>query len=274
MMKIARRSKNGFPAIVRSALIAVGVLCVLAVAAPAQEKPDPPVVPRDNGAHVAVTPRGTVELHVADLPLSTVLQMLSLESKRNIVASPKLQGKVTANLYDVTFEEALQAVLAANDAGFRKAGNFIYVYTNDELAELAAATGKQPFTRVFPLSYIMAADAQSYITPLLGKDGTVAVSPPPARGLQSQSAEAGGNANAARDFIVVSALPENMREIERVLRETDVRPQQVLVEATILRAQLSDDNALGIDFTIVGGCTWYSRLDVPVNPSCPTSSSL
>jgi type IV pilus assembly protein PilQ len=44
-----------------------------------------------------------------------------------------------------------------------------------------------------------------------------------------------------------------MREIERVLREVDVRPRQVLVEATILRAELKDDNALGIDFTIVGG---------------------
>ena len=233
--------------------VAGAALCVLAAAASAQEKSDPPVVPPDNGAHVAVTPRGTVELHVADLPLATVLQMLSLESKRNIVASPKVQGKVTANLYDVTFEEALQAVLAANNAGFRQAGNFIYVYTADELAELAAATGKQPFTRVFPLSYITAADAQSYITPLLGKDGTVAVSPQPTRGLQSQSAEAGGDANAARDFIVVTAPPENMREIERVLRETDVRPRQVLVEATILRAQLSDDNALGIDFSVVGG---------------------
>ncbi len=224
--------------------------------APAQSEPPPPappLVPTDNGAHVSVTPRGTIELHVADLPLSTVLQMLSLETKRNIVASPKVQGRVTANLYNATFDEALQAVLVSNNAGFRQAGNFIYIYTNDELAELAAVASKQSITKVFPLSYVSAIDAQAYITPLLGKEGLVAVSPPPTKGLASQAEDGGGEADAGRNFIVVTARAENMREIERVIREVDIRPRQVLVEATILRAALKDDNALGIDFTVVGG---------------------
>ena len=219
----------------------------------AQTKTEPPVVPPDNGAHVAVTPRGTIELHVADLPLATVLQMLSLETKRNIVSSPKVQGKVTANLYNATFDEALQAVLVANNAGFRQAGNFIYVYTNEELAELTAAGGKKTITRVFPLNYISPLDAQTYITPMLGKEGVAAVSAPALKGLASQAEDAGGDSDAGRNFLVVTALVENMREIERVLREVDVRPRQVLVEATILRAELKDDNALGIDFTVVGG---------------------
>jgi len=219
----------------------------------AQPQPNPPVVPQDNGAHVSVTPRGTIELHVVDLPLPTVLQMLSLETKRNIIVSPKVQGKVTANLYNATFDEALQAVLVAVNAGYRQSGNFIYVYTNDELAELAAVSGKQAITRVFPLSYVSPLDAQTYITPLLGKEGVVAVSPPTTKGLASQADEGGGDAEAGRNFIVVTARVENMREIEKVLREVDVRPRQVLVEATILRAELKDDNALGIDFTVVGG---------------------
>jgi type IV pilus assembly protein PilQ len=220
---------------------------------PAQPATPPPVVPPDNGAHVSVTQRGTIELHVADLPLSTVLQMLSLETKRNIVASPKVQGKVTANLYNATFDEALQAVLVSNNAGFRQVGNFIYIYTNDELAELNAVAGKQAITRVIPLSYVSALDAQAYITPLLGKDGLVAVSPQATKGLAGQAEEGGGESNAGRNFIIVTARAENLREIERLLREVDVRPRQVLVEATILRAELKDDNALGIDFTIVGG---------------------
>ncbi len=219
----------------------------------AQPATQPPVVPPDNGAHVSVTQRGTIELHVADLPLATVLQMLSLETKRNIVASPKVQGKVTANLYNATFDEALQAVLVSNNAGFRQAGNFIYVYTNDELAELSALAGKQAITKVFPLSYVSALDAQAYITPMLGKDGLVAISPIATKGLSSEAEEGGGEADAGRNFIIVTDRAENLREIERVLREVDVRPRQVLVEATILRASLKDDNALGIDFTVVGG---------------------
>jgi cobalt-zinc-cadmium efflux system membrane fusion protein len=41
--------------------------------------------------------------------------------------------------------------------------------------------------------------------------------------------------------------------VAEVLRQIDVRPKQVLIEATILRAQLTEDNSLGIDFTITGG---------------------
>lgn len=218
-----------------------------------EPQPQPPVIPPDNGAHVSVTPRGTIELHVADLPLSTVLQMLSLETKRNIVASPKVQGRVTANLYNATFDEALQAVLVSNNAGFRQAGNFIYVYTNAELAELAALAGKGTITRVFPLSYAAAIDVQAYITPMLGKDGMVAVSPAASTGIASQAEEGGGQADAGRNLIIVTARADKMRDIERVISEVDVRPRQVLVEATILRAELRDDNALGIDFTVVGG---------------------
>ncbi len=247
LMVAMYRTSHRFIALFASLVIVTGVHGQSQPATP------PPVVPPDNGAHVSVTQRGTIELHVADLPLATVLQMLSLETKRNIVASPKVQGKVTANLYNATFDEALQAVLVANNAGFRQAGNFIYVYTNDELAELSAVAGKQAITRVFPLSYVSALDAQAYISPLLGKDGLVAVSPTAKKGLASQAEDGGGDADAGRNFIIVTARADNMREIERVLREVDVRPRQVLVEATILRAELKDDNALGIDFTIVGG---------------------
>jgi S-adenosylmethionine:diacylglycerol 3-amino-3-carboxypropyl transferase len=40
---------------------------------------------------------------------------------------PEVKGTVTANLYDVTFEEALNAILMANGATFRIDGNFIFV---------------------------------------------------------------------------------------------------------------------------------------------------
>jgi len=231
--------------------------CALAVllsvvSAGGQQSPREEIQGSSN-TQVSVTDRGTVEMHVANLPVSTVLQLLSLEGKRNIIASPNVKGMVTANLYGATFEEALDAVLVMNDAGYRRVGNFIHVYTNAELAQLAAAAAKQPITRVFPLNYVSAADAKSYLEPVLEKDDTVAVSPPAGVGLASEATQGGGNSSAANDFIIVTAKPEVMREIERILLEIDIRPRQVLVEATILRAEIKSDNSLGIDFTIVGG---------------------
>lgn len=205
-----------------------------------------------NGREVRVTERGTIELHVSELPLSTVLRLLSVEGRRNIIASPKVTGTVTASVYDVSFEAALDAVLVSNNAGYRRVGDFIYVYTNEELHALAAAANP-PVTRVFRLSYISSADAAAYVKDFVGQDGSVSISPPPDTGLTSSAEEAGGMMNAAGDFIIVTARPDVLATVERVLKEIDVRPHQVLVEATILRAQLTDDNALGIDFTIVGG---------------------
>lgn len=217
------------------------------------EQPSTPNVPPANAPQVTVTDRGTVEMHVANLPVSTVLQLLSLEGQRNIIASPNVKGTVTANLYGATFEEALDAILVMNDAGYRRTGNFIYVYTNAELAQLTAAAAKQPMTRVFSLNYVSAADAKTYIDPIIGKDGTASVSAPSATGLASDAAQGGGNSSTSHDFIIVTAKPEVLHEVERVLREIDIRPRQVLIEATILRAELKSDNNLGIDFTIVGG---------------------
>jgi type IV pilus assembly protein PilQ len=44
-----------------------------------------------------------------------------------------------------------------------------------------------------------------------------------------------------------------MDMIEQLIREIDVRPRQILIEATILRAGLTEENALGIDFNMVSG---------------------
>ena len=112
--------------------------------------------PKQNGQDTVVllTDQGTVELHVANLPLSAVLRLLSLKGKKNIIASPNVKGSVTANLYDVSFEEALNAILVPNDAAYRQLGNFIYIYTTDELKTIDAAARGDPITHVFMLNYI------------------------------------------------------------------------------------------------------------------------
>ncbi|MCH7814287.1 MAG: hypothetical protein IID40_09735, partial [Planctomycetes bacterium] len=222
------------------------------VAAPAEQgQPVDQEVEVPDGA-VRVSPRGTVEMHVANLPLSTVLQMLSLQGRRNIIATPSVQGMVTADLYEVTFDEALEAILMANQAGYRVRGNFIYVYTNEELAGLIAAE-TPPATRVLRVYYITAADALPALQPLLSDIGIITPSATADRGIATGAEDAGGNTSAAHDYLVIHDYPDRFAEIERVLDEIDVRPQQVLVEATILRATLNNDNALGIDFTLLGG---------------------
>ncbi|MCP4591181.1 MAG: hypothetical protein GY842_10575 [bacterium] len=214
--------------------------------------PGPSLGGRLEGDVIEVSKAGQVELHVAERPLPTVLEILSVESQRNIIATPNVTGTVTAHLYNVTFEEALDAILVANQAGYREVGNFIYVYTNEELAAIIAAE-TPPATRVIPLYYIPAVDALAIVTPMLSDVGTAVATPDTETGLSSDSEQAGGNSLAQQDYLVVRDRPDVIAHILKTLLEVDVRPRQVLVEATILGVRLDDRNSLGVDFTVVGG---------------------
>lgn len=201
---------------------------------------------------VNVSDAGTVEIHVNDASLVEVLRMLSLQSQRNIIASKEVRGTVTANLYDVTVREALDAILHANGYAYREKGNFIYVYTVQELAEIEKAERKMN-TEVFRLYYTPAANAVTMIKPVLSSTGQVAFTTAAAAGITEGGTDAGGNSHATEDILVVTDYADNLDAVRRVLKEIDTRPQQVLIEATILRATLTDDNALGVDLNVVGG---------------------
>ncbi|MEK7755980.1 MAG: hypothetical protein AAB385_02090, partial [Planctomycetota bacterium] len=67
---------------------------LIATVAARGEQPKPADAPPSSATQVSVTDRGTVEMHVANLPVSTVLQLLSLEGQRNIIASPNVKGTV------------------------------------------------------------------------------------------------------------------------------------------------------------------------------------
>ncbi|RME40919.1 MAG: hypothetical protein D6788_02345, partial [Planctomycetota bacterium] len=241
---------------------AVGILTACALpwaisprtaAQPTADEPPASSSSESQPKRVEVTDRGTVRLHVVGEDVTTVLHLLSLEGERNIVASPGVKGTVTANLYDVTFREALEAILMPIGADFRIAGKFIYVYTRDELQEMEQAKTEAPQPRVYRLNYLSASDVETYLRPLLAKDETLVASPASSTGLKSDAEDAGGYSRATGDFIIVTARKETHEKIRALLDKLDVRPKQVLIEATILRAELDDQHALGIDFTLLGG---------------------
>jgi len=220
----------------------------LSVAAEKDAEPaDEPLEPE-----VQISPRGTIELHVADADLSTVLKTLSRQSRKNIIAAKDVSGKVTADLYDLTLEQTLDAILKANDCGWRERDGLIHVYTTEEL-ERIQETERPPECRIFRLRHINGEEASKLLQPLISKDGRITVTTKPQTGVSEGSTETGGNNPANEDFLLIIDTPQRLAAIAKVLDEIDARPKQVLIEATILRAQLNQDNALGIDFNIVTG---------------------
>ncbi len=206
-----------------------------------------------NSAVVNVGVDGMVEqFNAQGLDINTALHFLSLQSKRNIIASKDVKGTVTANLYNVTFTEALDSLLKPNGFDYVVQGNFIYVYTADELDKIRKRDLKTA-NRIFRLKYMTAADASTLLKPLLSSSGLMALSAPAISGLPSGTSDMGGMSNSNDDVVVINDYPENLANIDKALKVLDVRPKQVLIESTILRASLNEDNALGVDFISLSG---------------------
>lgn len=204
----------------------------------------------ENQGDIAVDENLITELSLENEDLTTVLQLLGIQAQKNIITGQDVQGRVTANLYGVTFYEALEAVLNINGYGYVERGNFIYVYTLDELQRIQAAS-RVKTSRVFKLMYLNATDAAEFVRPLLSDAGEIRFNA--ASGTFSIPADApvGAEDFANTSTMVVFDYEDHVEEIESLLGQIDTRPAQVLVEATILQLALSETNAFGVDFSII-----------------------
>jgi len=216
-----------------------------------------------NKQTVSVGDLGQIDLHVKDLEIAKVLQLLSIQSQRNIVLSRNVAGNISADLYGVDFYEALDAILHTNGFGYREKGSFIYVYTQQELEALKEAE-RQVVTRVRRLDYLNAADASTFVSPMLSGNGTISVSAETTDSFVPDDSDAGQNSYASADTLIIRDYPENVEEIMAVLAELDIRPEQVLIEATVLQARLTEANAFGVDFSIFTDLT-VGDFDTPLN---------
>ncbi|MDP6541529.1 MAG: hypothetical protein QGF07_01970, partial [Phycisphaerales bacterium] len=197
---------------------------------------------------IVVDEFGTVDLVVNESEVTQVLEMLAIQSRKNIIASNSVTGVVSANLYDVTFHEALEAVLRVNGFGYVEEGNFVFVYTIDELDTIEKAR-RQTESRIYELQYLSAADADEFVKPLLSEEGKAAFRGTVEAGYQPSLNDGGGDSYAWSSKLVINDYPENLEAIAELLHELDTAPMQVVVEATVVQTRVDEDNEFGVDFT-------------------------
>ncbi len=184
------------------------------------------------------------------------LRVLGAMYKKNIVPSSNVDGPLTVtSLYDVTFEQALESVLGYGYK-YDQEGNFIKVYTAEEYKKIKEDPDRM-ICKVFTLYYISAAEAMTLIKPVLSGAGSIQGSSPAESivptGDSISAGSSGGDTMALNDHIVIEDYPENIAEVEKLLKQLDIRPKQVLIEATILSATLREDMELGVDLNFLAG---------------------
>lgn len=201
-----------------------------------------------NTSEADLGPLGHIDLAVQDQDVVKVLQMLAIQSQRNILPSSNVSGTISAALYNVDFYEALDAILHTNGFGYIEEGNFIKVYTSAELDQIKARD-RRLISRVVRLNYLTATDGLEFIKPLISPNGAVTVSAADAPGFEPTIQAGGEKSWADTDTLVIHDYPEIVAEMVDVLKQLDVRPKQVQIDATILEARLNEDNAWGVDLS-------------------------
>ncbi len=230
------------------------VLADAPVVAPA---PAPAAAPAGNTnlntSVVNIAADGTMEqVTFNDMDINTVLQFLAQRVQKNIVASKDVKGNVTAALYNVTLEEALDAILTPLGLGYMEKGKFIYIYSQKELEDMKKRDRKS-LNRIYRLHYMNAADASVLIKPILSPSGQVALTPAAVIGIADSQTDAGGNNYPLDDTLVVNDFSENLNDVDKAIKQMDVRPKEVMIEATILSAGLVDTTDVGVDFVSLSG---------------------
>jgi type IV pilus assembly protein PilQ len=248
-----------------------GALVAAAAEPPATAEPAAPAASQPKPGSDVTKPEISVgadnKLKFLSFPgtdVNSALSLLADQFKRNIIASRNVKGGVTVTLYDVTFDQALEAMGNSNGFKFIVKGNFVYIYTDQEYADQIKATHKT-LNQIFHLKYMTAKDVADLIKPLLSSDGQIAMTPGALSGLASGTSDLGSMNYATDDTLVIRDYPENLANINTALKDLDVRPKQVLIEATILNASLKDNNGLGIDLVSLSGLN-FSDIGSVISP--------
>jgi type II secretory pathway component GspD/PulD (secretin) len=182
------------------------------------------------------TEDGRLSLTARSTPLSQVISMLAQSQGINVVCAQDISATVSIVLRDVTWQDALTAVLST--------AGYTWVQTNGivRVTSIAGAKNLPPDVQgrrleVFPLDYASGTDMEKAIKGLLSPVGQVTLS----SGSPTDSRK-------PKDTLVVEDLPASLERIANYIRQMDRPPRQVLIEAQVLEVVLSDEQKHGVNF--------------------------
>ncbi|GHV18931.1 hypothetical protein AGMMS49959_02180 [Planctomycetales bacterium] len=214
----------------------------------------------------------TVDIHAQNVAISTVLEELAVKSRRNIILAADADRTVSMTMYAVPFFDALAIILDVNGLGFAQEGDFIKVFTKEQMRK--REQGKNGIeSRIFYLRYLRAKDAKTAVEGLLSENGKAEVIADDEGGSGGGDSSGGGSSGGgdsataasptdavysptAQPFVFSSALvvhdyEANLAAIAKLVANLDKRPKQVLVEASILEVVLDDTNKFGVDLNLL-----------------------
>ncbi|WP_404376889.1 type IV pilus secretin PilQ [Vreelandella aquamarina] len=186
-----------------------------------------------------------LSLNFQDIEVRAVLATLAEFTGLNLVASDSVTGRVTLNLNDVPWDQALALILQSQGLSSREQGNVIVVAPANELAEIErqeieARNQQQTLaplvTEFVEVKYARAEDLAQL---LRGGDGF---------GLLTERGRV--SIDQRTNTLLIQDTPDQVRDIVRTLDRLDVAVRQVQIEARIVIARDTASRELGVNWSV------------------------
>ncbi len=144
---------------------------------------------------------GMVTMHVNELDVRQLLELLSRRSGLNILVSPRVSGNITANFENTSVEQVLKSVIKLANLVEKTDGKIHYLYTKGEVDDDAEILKREKImTRIYRLNYVRPDELLQMIRPFLSIEvgqKRVSVTPAYRFGIGESATFVSGGAGAA-----------------------------------------------------------------------------
>ncbi|WP_018988314.1 type IV pilus secretin family protein [Aromatoleum toluclasticum] len=181
-----------------------------------------------------------LSLNFQNIDVRSVLQVIADFTNFNIITSDSVQGNLTLRLKDVPWDQALDIILQAKGLDMRKSGNVIWIAPGEELAtreklqlEAKAQIGDlEPLqTESFQINYHKSKEIFDFLKSkdqtMLSKRGSVVV-------------------DERSNRLFITDVGSRLAALANLIKEIDVPPRQVMIEARVVEANKDFARDLGV----------------------------
>jgi type IV pilus assembly protein PilQ len=238
------------------------------VATPAVPAPPVPVapVPVASGGKTLGVEGYTgqkISLDFQDAEVSNILRLIADVSGLNMVVGEEVKGKVTLKLFNVPWDQALDIVLKSKGLGQVREGNIIRIDANaniakqqDEAAKAKEAQVKAEDlkTLIIPINYAKAADLATTLKKNLSSRGDLTV-------------------NEATNSLIAKDVPQNIADIQQMIKLLDLPTPQVLIETRIVQANTNFARDLGVQWGGTTSMTTTNQHNINLNAGPSTGDA-
>ncbi|MBU0455708.1 MAG: type IV pilus secretin PilQ [Pseudomonadota bacterium] len=194
---------------------------------------------------IIVQAKTTFNLSCHRMSTRYVLNWLAHEFNKNVIVDDAINGSVTLDLKQVSYNEALNVILLSKKLVKKQVGNMTYVEPYSNLQQfqqlLDIDNDRADAYRVIALKYAKAADLKKLLDKRKQKASIVV--------------------DERTNTLIVQTAPEHMQQLFQLVKRLDVPTQQVLIRARIVSVDDSYEREFGVRFGITSGNHFSGTLE-------------